>query len=79
MLDCETARWGVESTLVGDGVAPGAPLGLPLMDQLTAEVTTYASIGLFDGVAPDITTMVDPAVLAGIYAADGTIIWPAEG
>ena len=77
--ESETARWGVESTLVGDGVAPGAPLGLPLMDQLTAEVTTYASIGLFDGVAPDITTMVDPAVLAGIYAADGTIIWPAEG
>ena len=65
--------------LVADGVAPGAPLGLPLVDELTAEVTTYASIGLFDGVAPDITTMVDPAVLAGVYDADGTVIWPSGG
>lgn len=77
--ESETARWGVESQLVADGVAPGAPLGLPLVDELTAEVTTYASIGLFDGVAPDITTMVDPAVLAGVYDADGTVIWPSGG
>ena len=53
-----------------------APLGLPLVDQLTNEVTTYASIGLFDGKAPDITSMVDTSVLKSIYAADGTIIWP---
>lgn len=77
--ESETARWGVESQLVADGVDPGAPLGLPLVDELTAEVTTYASIGLFDGVAPDITTMVDPAVLAGVYDADGTVIWPSGG
>lgn len=77
--ESETARWGVESQLVADGVAPGAPLGLPLVDELTAEVTTYASIGLFDGVAPDITTMVDPAVLAGVYDAGGTVIWPSGG
>ena len=77
--ESETARWGVESQLVADGVAPGAPRGLPLVDELTAEVTTYASIGLFDGVAPDITTMVDPAVLAGVYDADGTVIWPSGG
>lgn len=77
--ESETARWGVESQLVADGVDPGAPLGLPLVDELTAEVTTYASIGLFDGVAPDITTMVDPAVLAGVYDAGGTVIWPSGG
>jgi hypothetical protein len=72
----ETARWGVESKLVSGGVTPDAPLGLPLIDQLTNEVTTYASIGLFDGKAPDIATMVDASVLKGIYASDGTVIWP---
>lgn len=77
--ESETARWGVESQLVAEGVTADAPLGLPLVDQLTDEVTTYASIGLFDGVAPDITTMVDPSVLAGVYAPDGTVIWPTTG
>jgi NitT/TauT family transport system substrate-binding protein len=73
----ETARWKVESRLVADGVTPDAPLGLPLPDQLTKEVTTYAKIGLFDGVAPDITTMVDTSVLQGIYDALGKVIWPS--
>jgi NitT/TauT family transport system substrate-binding protein len=72
----ETARWGVESKLVAGGVTADAPLGLPLIDQLTNEVTTYASIGLFDGKAPNITSMVDASVLKGIYAADGTVVWP---
>jgi NitT/TauT family transport system substrate-binding protein len=74
----ETARWAVESELVSQGVTADAPLGLPLMKALTTEVTTYASIGLFDGVAPDITTMVDASVLEGIYDASGTVIWPSS-
>ncbi|MFZ4718957.1 MAG: ABC transporter substrate-binding protein [Ilumatobacteraceae bacterium] len=73
----EQARWGVESELVSKGVTPEQPLGMPLPDLLTAEVTTYASIGLFDGVAPDISTMADPSVLQKIYDASGTVIWPA--
>jgi len=72
----EQARWAVESQLVEDGVAPGAPLGLPLPDQLLEEVTTYAEIGLFDGVPPVIDTMVDPTVLAGVYTDAGKLIWP---
>ena len=72
----EAARWEVESGLVKDGIAPGKPAGLPLVDELTAEVTEYAAIGLFDGVAPDISSMADPSVLTKIYATDGTVIWP---
>jgi ABC-type nitrate/sulfonate/bicarbonate transport system substrate-binding protein len=73
----EAARWGVESALVKDSIEPGKPAGLPLVDQLTAEVTEYAAIGLFDGVAPDISTMVDPSVLTKIYDTSGTVIWPS--
>ena len=71
----EAARWKVESKIVSDGVAAGAPLGLPLLDLLTEEVTTYTEIGLFDMV-PDVASMIDTSVLLGIYSADGTVIWP---
>ncbi|MGB8858564.1 MAG: ABC transporter substrate-binding protein [Ilumatobacteraceae bacterium] len=73
----ETARWRVESKLVAQDVTASAPLGLPLIDQLVREVTTYAEIGLFDGVAPVIDTMVDDSVLLGVYDDTGTVIWPA--
>ena len=72
----EAARWGVESSLVKDSIASGKPAGLPLVDELTAEVTEYAAIGLFDGVAPDISTMVDASVLTRVYDDAGTVIWP---
>jgi NitT/TauT family transport system substrate-binding protein len=75
--DGETARWAVESKLVAAGVTTDAPLGLPLVNELTAEVTTYASVGLFDGKAPDISTMVDPSVVKALYDAKGSLIWPS--
>ncbi|MDP2293681.1 MAG: ABC transporter substrate-binding protein [Actinomycetota bacterium] len=74
----EIARWGVESQLVGETATPETPLGLPLMDLLTDEVTAYAAVGLFGGVVPVIESMVDASVLDGVYADDGTLIWPAE-
>jgi len=73
----ETARWAVESALVADDATADQPAGLPLVELLTAEVTEYAAIGLFDGVAPDITTMVDPSVLDRIYDDAGQVVWPA--
>jgi NitT/TauT family transport system substrate-binding protein len=73
----ETARWGVESKLVNDGVTAAAPLGLPLVDALKAEVATYAAVGLFDGKTPDISTMVDPSVVKALYDAKGSLIWPS--
>jgi hypothetical protein len=61
---------------VHDGVKAGEPLGLPLVDELKAEVAAYAAVGLFDGKAPDISTMVDPSIVAGIYDTSETLIWP---
>lgn len=71
----ETARWKVEAALVADSVTADAPLGMPLLDQLVAEVTTYTEIGLFDEV-PDAASMIDTSVLRTVYAADGSVIWP---
>lgn len=72
----ETARWAVESKLVVDTNTATA-LGVPELDLLTDEVTTYAEIGLFDGTAPDISPYVDTALISGVYADDRTVIWPA--
>jgi NitT/TauT family transport system substrate-binding protein len=75
--DGEIARWAVESKLVAESVTSASPLGLPLVDQLTNEVTAYAAIGLFDGVAPLIDSMVDVSVLQAIYDETGTVVWPS--
>lgn len=74
----ETARWAVESQLIAQSVTADAPLGIPLPDLLLDEVTTYAGIGLFEGVVPVIDTMYDTGVLGGIYDESGELIWPAE-
>ncbi len=73
----ETARWAVESKLVTDTNVNTA-LGVPELDLLNDEVSTYAEIGLFDGKAPDITAFVDTTLIGGVYAADRTVIWPAK-
>ena len=73
----ETARWAVEAALVAEGITVDAPLGVPVIDLLVAEVEAYAAVGLFGGVAPDIGSMVDATVLADLYDGD-TIIWPAD-
>ena len=74
----EAARWAVESDLVAQSVAPGAPLGLPLVDELLNEVTVYAQSGLFAGEVPLIDTLVDVSVLQGVYDDSGMLIWPAD-
>jgi NitT/TauT family transport system substrate-binding protein len=74
----ETARWGVESQLVSSLSSPTAPAGVPQVAQLENEVSTYASIGLFDGVVPDISTLVDTTMVASLYDATGALIWPKQ-
>lgn len=71
----ETARWAVDAQLVADTNANTA-VGVPEPELLNTEVSTYASIGLFGGTAPDITPYVDVSLISGVYADDRTVIWP---
>jgi NitT/TauT family transport system substrate-binding protein len=73
----ETARWGVESKLISESTASDLPIGVPDEKLLENEVTTYADIGLFDGRVPDITTLVNPTLVAGLYDDNDKVIWPA--
>jgi ABC-type nitrate/sulfonate/bicarbonate transport system substrate-binding protein len=74
----EIARWGVESKLVTNSTASDLPIGVPDLTLLEKEVSTYAEIGLFDGQVPDIATLVNTTLVAGLYDAKGTIIWPSS-
>jgi len=73
----EAARWEVQAQLLKESTRPGAPLGLPLIDELVHELTVYAEVGLFDGVVPIIDTLVEVSVLEGVYDSTGAVIWPA--
>ena len=75
-VEREIVRWEVQSDLLAGAVTADAPLGLPLIDQLTHEVTVYAEIGLFGGEVPLIDTLVDVSVLDGVYDNTGELIWP---
>jgi ABC-type nitrate/sulfonate/bicarbonate transport system substrate-binding protein len=76
--DGEIARWGVESKLISDSTASDLPIGVPDITLLENEVGTYAEIGLFDGQIPDIATLVNTTLVAGLYDADGKVIWPSS-
>ena len=75
--DGEIARWGVESKLVADTTASTLPIGVPDLELLLNEVKTYADIGLFNGVVPDISTVVTDSVIKSVYDDTGTVIWPS--
>lgn len=72
----ETARCSVESALVSGAVTAAAPAGVPQLDLLNAEVKAYATLGMFGGAAPAIDAYVSN-IAAGLYDADGAVIWPA--
>lgn len=74
----EVARWGVESKLITASTASELPIAVPDLTLLEREVSTYAEIGLFDGQVPDLATLVNTTLVASLYDADGTVIWPAS-
>ncbi len=73
----ERARWAVDARIVADTNARTA-LGVPEPDLLTAEVTSYADIGLFGGTAPDITPYVDVELVAGVDDSARSVVWPSS-
>ena len=76
--DGEIARWGAETRLITDSTASTLPIGVPDPKLLQNEVDTYAGVGLFDGQVPDITTILNTTLVAGLYDAAGTVIWPTK-
>jgi NitT/TauT family transport system substrate-binding protein len=73
-LEGETYRWNTDSKTLQ--AQTGAPLGVPEVPALQAELDAYAKVGLFGGTAPDAAQFVDAAPIEGVY--DGSeVIWPS--
>ena len=74
----ERRRWQIESEIIRTGSTSTEPLGVPLVARLTQAVATYAAIGLFGGIVPDVKAMVADSLVRGVYDSQGQIIWPSE-
>jgi NitT/TauT family transport system substrate-binding protein len=74
--DGEAARWRVESALIKNASTPALPPGALDMEALTHELEALANVGLFDGQVPLIDSLVDVPLVARLYDATGTVIWP---
>jgi NitT/TauT family transport system substrate-binding protein len=72
----EQYRWRTESGLVTQFTPSGEPVGAIDPARLQAEVDAYAEIGIFEQ-KPSIEGSYDESLIAGVYAPDGTVIWPA--
>ena len=72
----ETFRWNTDAALLE--AQGGAPMGVPELDGLQAEVDAYADVGLFgDAGAPDPTAAVDVDLISAVYDDNGEVIWPS--
>jgi NitT/TauT family transport system substrate-binding protein len=74
----EVFRWTTDAGLISSLTPEGAGFGVPQTDSLQAELDAYAEIGLFGGGAtPDAAAILGDLIIAGVYDADGKVIWPA--
>lgn len=73
----EAFRWATDAKAIQDSTPAGSHIGVPIADELTTQVAAYAAVGYYgDDGAPDIGGRFDTDLVAGLYADDGTVIWP---
>lgn len=73
----ESFRWETDAQLIADATPSDSNIGVPDAEALAAEIAAYDAVGVYPDGAPDVDGRYDPDLLAGLYADDGTIIWPA--
>jgi len=74
----EVFRWATDAALIVETTPEGMPFGMPDDAGLQAELDAYAEVGLFgDAETPDAASRLGNDILASVYDADGTVIWPS--
>ncbi len=74
----ELFRWEAELAEVVRGTPAGEPVGLIDPALFAAEYAAYVEAGVWpEGEAPADSMPFDAALAAGLYDADGKVIWPA--
>ncbi len=73
----EEFRWSTDAALITETTPDGSFPGVPDPAGLAAEIAAYDSVGVYGaGGAPPIDGRFDAELLAGLYDADGSVIWP---
>lgn len=73
----EMFRWETDARLITATTPAGSHPGVPDPAGLAAEIAAYDAVGVYgDDGAPPVDGRFDPDLVAGIYDADGTVIWP---
>lgn len=73
----EVFRWTTDAQLIVDTTPEGIGLGVPDTALLQAELDAYAAVGLFgDAETPDAASRLGNDLIASIYDANATIIFP---
>jgi len=75
--DGELFRWQEELAEVLDGTPEGEPVGLIDPALFAAEYAAYVAAGVWPDGAPEDTMPFVADLAAGLYGADGKVIWPA--
>lgn len=72
----ERFRWQTDSETLRSAVTDDAPLGVPVLELLQAELDAHAAVGIYPDGAPDAATFVATDPISSIYDDSGTLIWP---
>jgi NitT/TauT family transport system substrate-binding protein len=72
----ETFRWVTDAETILASLPEGAFPGMPVGDELDAQVAAYAEVGFYGDEVPSTTDRYDLTTVAGLYDANGEVIWP---
>ena len=73
----ETFRWATDAATIVESTPSGAVIGQPIPAELEAQVAAYAEAGVYGDTPPPVEGRYDADVVAGLYDADGKVIWPS--
>lgn len=73
----ETFRWTTDAKAIAEQTPEGSNIGVPVAEELEAQIEAYDAVGVYgDAGAPPVEGRFDASIVAGVYAADGTVVWP---
>jgi NitT/TauT family transport system substrate-binding protein len=74
----ETFRWATDAEAITASTPDGSNVGVPLAEELEAQIAAYDAVGVYgDAGAPSTDGRFDTELTAGLYDAEGRVIFPS--